>query len=295
MAPEAKLTAIKTRSLDLPTPTQAALPRPKPPVGPKSAPKPPPAPNFDQNPPLVTGSIGVVAIKNEVTPSTELPNISRVTALPEPSQRRFAVSGQHKGRAIDATAELDWRHDGQTFDAQLAVGQWFGAPRHSRSSGAVGENGLSPTRYSESAVPLLGRGNGGERAVHINQAQGRVSYSNNRADAPWVDGMQDPLSVIVQLTAWLAGDATSFRPGSRFSVPATGLANASQWVFGVEGVAQTDLPGVASAQALKFSRELRGEYDARLELWFAKAPDWQLARMRVTRASGDWIDLISKQ
>lgn len=270
---------LLTRSLPI-----AAEPSKKP----KSVGKPLQTQNYERNPHLVTGFIESVATKNVASVEHDSIPPNRASVIPAPVQLRYQVSGQHRGRAIESSAVLDWQHDGASFDARLDVGQWFAGPRVSRSIGSLSVQGLSPSRYAE-------RGRG-ERAVHLDAAQARVSYSNNRSDAAWVEGMQDPLSSIVQLSAWLSADAAQFSPARSVSMPATGLGGAGVWVFRVESALADDLPrqlrfAAPPNSALKFTRELRGEFDAKLELWFAKATNWSLVRMRVTRENADVMDL----
>jgi hypothetical protein len=182
--------------------------------------------------------------------------------------------------SLTGTALLDWRHDGQQYEARLEARGIAGA-RVQRSTGRITPEGLAPAYFSDKARS--------EQATHFDRANGRLVFSNNRPDAAIEGGMQDRLSVIVQLSALVAGDPAKYRPGGRIVVPTASTREADTWIFSVEGEEELALPGGA-VQALKLQRLPRREYDQKLELWLAPRMDYAPVRLRLTNPNGDTVD-----
>jgi len=182
--------------------------------------------------------------------------------------------------SLTGTALLDWRQDGQQYEARLEANALVGS-RVQRSTGRITAEGLAPAYFSDK-----GRG---EQATHFDRANGRLVFSNNQPQAPLESGMQDRLSVLLQLSALVAGEPAKYPPGTRIAIPTASTREADTWIFEVEGEEDLALPGGA-VHALKLQRLPRREYDQKIELWLAPRMDYAPVRLRLTNPNGDTVD-----
>lgn len=197
-------------------------------------------------------------------------------ALPAPALLRYEVQVTSRGTQRVAAAELAWRHDGARYEAQLTV-----AGRVQRSQGRITPDGLAPDYFSDKAR--------GEQATHFDRAQGRIVFSSNRPVADLAAGMQDRLSVLLQLAALIAAQPARYPPGTLVVLPTATTREAQPWPFEVEGEELLQLPGGAMS-ALKLLRRPRHEFDQRIELWLAPGQDYAPVRVRLTQPNGDTLD-----
>ncbi len=201
--------------------------------------------------------------------------------VPGPVQLHYRLTGQTRGQPWQGRGELVWRHDGAGYEAQLASDNGAQPPRLQHSAGAITPQGLAPLRFSEKGRT--------EQAAHFERAAQRVVFSNNRPAAPLLAGAQDRLSVLLQLSAMLAGEPRRYPPGTSISIQTAGIREAETWVFAVGPQEPLDLPGGATP-AIRLDRPPRHEFDQRIELWLAPGQDYVPVRLRLTQANGDWVD-----
>jgi hypothetical protein len=217
-----------------------------------------------------------------------LPNPSPAAAaaasafvIPKPMRLRYKVAAQAKGIAVNGEGQLQWRHDGATYEAVLEVSAAFLPKRVQRSNGRVTAQGLEPERFSDRAR--------NEEAAHFERDQGKVSFSSNKPDAPLMAGAQDRLSVMLQLGAMIAAAPQKFPPGTSISIQTASTRDAEPWVFVIEAAEQLQLPG-GTVAALRLTRAPRREFDQKVELWLAPGMDYVPVRLRLTQPNGDWVD-----
>jgi hypothetical protein len=179
------------------------------------------------------------------------------------------------------SAVLDWRHDGQQYEAQLELSASGRTPRVQRSEGRITAQGLAPERFSDKART--------EQATHFDREGGRVVFSNNQPQAALATGMQDRLSVVVQLAVLIAAQPASFTRGTQITIPTATTREAQEWTFSVEGEEDLQLPG-GEVRALKLQRLPQGPYDQKVELWLAPRMDYAPVRVRLTNPNGDAVD-----
>jgi hypothetical protein len=200
---------------------------------------------------------------------------------PPPQRLRYEVVATARGLALTGQAQLEWRHDGHGYTARLEVHGAGPRARVQRSEGELTMDGLAPRYFSDRSR--------GEQAVHFEHAQGRVVFSNNRPAAMLAQGMQDRLSVLLQVSMLLAADPARFTPATELAIPVASTREAQDWVFRVEGEEDLVLPGGA-VRTLKLQRLPRGPYDQKVELWFAPGMDYAPVRLRLTNADGGTLD-----
>jgi hypothetical protein len=218
------------------------------------------------------------APKPAAPPTTPL--ASPITAWPS-AVLRYEVSVRSRGITGEGTARLDWQQDGQRYEAQLAIAVPGLRERVQQSTGAIGAAGLAPERFSDRLRS--------EQATHFDRGSGRVVFSNNRPQADWVAGMQDRLSVLLQLAMLAAAQPARFAPGTQVALPTATTRDADEWIFHVRDEEDLDLPG-GRVHTLKLERLPRSEYDQRLELWLSPGQAYAPVRLRLTNPDGGWVD-----
>jgi hypothetical protein len=268
-----------TRSI-APQPVAASVAAPPEPV---AAPVPPPAPAAA--PPVppprpVVPRPRPAAAPAAVPPPAHTPWPDSLTAWPS-AVLHYEVAVQARGIALAGTARLDWQQDGQHYDARLELSGPGMHPRVQQSTGAISAAGLVPERFSDRSRS--------EQATHFDRAGGRIVFSNNRPQADWVAGMQDRLSVVLQVAMLAAAQPARFAPGNEVAIPTATTREAGEWLFRVRGEEELELPG-GNVRALKLERLPRGEYDQRFELWLAPGQAYAPVRLRLTNSDGGWVD-----
>jgi hypothetical protein len=204
-----------------------------------------------------------------------------VLGVPQPSVMHYEVTLRSRGLTVQGQARLDWWHNGQQYDLRLELSAPGLRERVQHSAGQITEEGLAPDRFSDKSR--------GEQATHFDRSKQRLVFSNNRPEADLAAGTQDRLSVVVQLSMLLAGDAARFAPGTQVAIPTASTREAEDWVFRVEGEEELDLPG-GHLRALKLQRLPRREFDQKVELWLAPGKDYAPVRLRLTNPDGSTVD-----
>ena len=208
---------------------------------------------------------------------------TRVTAIRLPGSVRlgYSVAGLSKNLNYQADAELTWKTDGDSYQAMMKVSAFLIGSRSMTSVGQITSTGLAPTRFADKFRAEL--------AAHFEPDKGKVSFSANTPDAPWVAGAQDRVSVFLQLGGMLAARPQDFPPGSTVSFLTVGPRDADTWTFVIDAEEPLDLMG-APLSALKLTRKPRKEFDQKVEIWFAPSLGYLPVRSRITQQSGDFID-----
>ena len=122
---------------------------------------------------------------------------------------------------------------------------------------AVDGAGLVPQRFVD-------RRRGRDRAaINFERERGEISFSGPTDRRPWVPGVQDRLSWLIQLGAIFEADPSRFVAGS--SIPmwvASVRGDLEPWTFVVQTSTATGMPGW-----VRLVREPLRAYDHRIELW----------------------------
>lgn len=210
-----------------------------------------------------------------------LTGASTPMTIPGSVRLKYAMTGKSRNMDYSAFAELSWLQDGQNYDAKMVVSALFLGSRSMSSSGRITADGLVPTRFLDKYRS--------ERAAHFEPDKGKISFSANTPDAPWLPGAQDRLSVFLQLGSLLAGDPVSYPVGSKVSFYTAGPREVDTWVFTVEAEETLFIPA-GEVAAIKLTRKPQRDYDQTVEIWFAPAMDYLPVRSRITQQNGDFID-----
>jgi hypothetical protein len=299
---------FETRTVMIPLPaevTPTAAPRAEP--APKTATQAQDAPRQEaismateapeESPPAMASPENVMAEATEPEPQVE--------ATPEPPPPPTAATRQLREAAVKLSAEvipasiklvyevqtnkfpyrlngeLVWISTNAGYEASLMFGA-FGQKRIQTSRGQIGAQGLMPERFSDKFRSEL--------AAHFNRQKGKVTFSANTPDAPLLAGAQDRLSVLIQLAALVTSSPESFAPATTLTIQTVGPRDADLWLFTLGGTDTQTLPG-GSLEAIKLTRNPRQAYDQQVDIWLAPSLGYLPARIRITEASGDYVDL----
>ena len=223
-----------------------------------------------------------VAIRPEA-PAAAGPQTTAITAVSLPGSviLQYKVNGTSKGLNYQANAELAWHNEGSRYDATMKVSALFIGSRSMTSVGQIGTAGLAPTRFADKFKSEL--------AAHFLADQGKITFSANTADAQWIEGAQDRVSVFLQLGGMLAARPGDFPAGSSITLYTAGPRDADIWTFTIGSEEILQLPA-GTLNTLKLTRKPRREYDQTVEIWYAPSLGFVPVRNRITQQNGDFID-----
>ena len=211
------------------------------------------------------------------------PQTTPVTAinLPGSTLLFYKMTGTSKGLTYQANAELGWNNSGSQYEAYMKVSALFLGARSMTSAGQITASGLAPTRFADKFRSEL--------AAHFQPEKGKITFSANTPDAPWIEGAQDRVSVFLQLGGMLAAKPDAFPVGSEITLYTVGPRDADTWTFTLEAEEKLNLPKGEMA-SIKLTRKPRSEYDQKVEIWYAPSLDYLPVRNRITQQNGDFID-----
>ncbi|ODS98998.1 MAG: hypothetical protein ABS56_02555 [Lautropia sp. SCN 69-89] len=152
------------------------------------------------------------------------------------------------------------------------------------SVGTVSAAGLAPSSYRER------RGDRPPRSATIDAAHGEVVFgSGQRREAP--AGVQDRLSVTVQLALMRQSRPAQFEPGARIRLPMLGSSSVEpvDWVVIGEETVDTDTGAV---RTLRLNRASTGGDDPAIDVWLALDQRIVPVRMRITERTGRALDQV---
>jgi hypothetical protein len=288
-----------------PPPKLAVAPKPKPPPKPRPAP-PPPAPAAEPQPATMAEAPAAAAEPDSNATASDSGNTEQAQASsPEPAasappaasaateppataklpgsvRLKFSATGQLGSAPMNLFGELEWKQDGQAYDARLSMGALFVTLRSQHSQGTIGPGGIEPTRFSDSRKA--------EVASHFVRDKGQVVFSNNTPPVALMPGAQDRLSVMLQLGALMAGDPARYTTDGAIAIQTVGTRDADLWIFKIGEEEQLHLPA-GDFVARKLTRNARKPYDDTVELWLAPALGYLPVRFKLTQANGDFADM----
>ena len=202
--------------------------------------------------------------------------------LPPPVLLSYDMTGQDKGLRYHASGELQWQHDGKRYALTLSVRAFLVGARHWRSRGNIGPEGLEPARFSDTRRSEL--------AAHFDRANQRVVFSNNAPAAPLQPGAQDQISLYVQLAAAMNGQPEAFAVGRAVQLQTATVRDALPWQLTLEQQEVLQVNG-QPVTTFKWVCLPRQRFDSRIEFWSSPQHHGLPARIRITQASGSYIDM----
>lgn len=188
---------------------------------------------------------------------------------------------------ISGSGELDWRVGADGYELRLEGKlPLIGTLITETSRGRFDAAGLAPERHTDRRLRRS------EQAANFQRAQGKVSFSGGAEAMTLVPGMQDRLSVWVQLAAIAAAGPQPPAAGQEFSIPVVGVrGDVAVWVLGFQGVQVVETES-GSVSAWRYVRQAESPYETRAEFWLDPARHYLPVRVRLTDGSGDPLELI---
>lgn len=215
-------------------------------------------------------------------PDTMLP-----VSLPDSATLEFNASGQVKGFQYSAGAQLQWQHDGQYYQARQSISMFLMGERAQTSDGLITPKGLQPLNFSDK-----GRKN---QSAAFDVAEGKARYSGGQTDAAITAGVQDRLSVFLQLSALLAADSERYPAGTLIELTTSSARSAVRWQFRVGPTEALELP-FGSVMALRLDKlPGKSSSEQRGSVWLAPAMQYLPVRIKLTQGQDDFVDLQLKK
>jgi len=201
--------------------------------------------------------------------------------LPASAQLKYKLTGSAKGTSYHADAEMSWINAGNRYDAVMKITMVFIGTRTVASTGTIDDKGLMPARYTDKSRTEL--------VAFFDSQAGAIRFSANTPTLPWVPGVQDRVSVFLQLGGMLASHPAGFPVGSVHPIYVAGPRDAGTWAFRVEGQENLTLP-FGELTTIKLTRPPLREQDQKMEIWFAPSLGYLPVRNRITQSNGDFVD-----
>ncbi len=283
------VTGVQVARTTPPTPTRAATPpRAAAPVTPpveasttaEPVPATPPAPALASE--TLAPQADTVVMAQAPSPGAPAPAAS---ASPPPSDPPpsttlpYEVAGKARGIDYQAKGALEWQRDAKGYEARMELSMRFLGSRVQTSRGGIGPEGLRPERFADKRSS--------ERAAHMDHAKRQISFSNNAPGAELLPGVQDRLSLFMQLAGLMRARPRQTGDAIEFQVVGTG--DAELWRFDVGPMETLDLPAGA-IEARRLSRAPRKPHDSTVEVWLAPSLGHLPVRLRVAQSNGDVAD-----
>lgn len=219
-------------------------------------------------------------------PESSVPALTHASAFtfPKPVRLVYALDGEVKKFNYQAEGELLWKQDGRHYEARLQVSVPLLGTRTRTSNGSITPGGLEPLRFVDTWRK--------EVTVDFDQGNHRASFSGNNPGVALETAAQDQLSVILQIAGMLAATPSHYPPGTALALQTLGLHGAEVWVFTVDGTEKIHLPNdsLGTLDSLRLTRTPRLASGQKVELWLAPSLGYLPVRLKITQASGDFID-----
>ncbi|WP_304351767.1 DUF3108 domain-containing protein [Comamonas testosteroni] len=247
-----------------------------------------PAPEPMAEPPEANGADTARPI--QVTPAGSAPlppgSVLPVT-LPNSATLEFNASGQVKGFQYSADAQLRWQHDGQYYQARQSISMFLLGERAQTSEGLITPKGLQPLNFSDKGRKT--------QSAAFDVSSGKAHFSGGQTDAAIGDGVQDRLSVFLQLSALIAAAPEKYPPGTLIELTTSSARSAVRWQFRVGASEALELP-FGSVMALRLDKlPGKSSSDQHGSVWLAPSMQYLPVRIKLTQGQDDFVDLQLKK
>ena len=206
------------------------------------------------------------------------------TRIPPPARVAYRLS---RG-GIVGSGEIDWQPQGDAYTLRLEGRvPLLGTLIVQTSRGGFDAAGLAPQHYTDKRLRRP------ERRAEFDRAAGRVDFSDDDEPAlPLAPGLQDRLSVMLQLAAIANGWRRPPQAGTELRIPVVGArGGATLWSLRFAGPQSVETADGA-VPALRFLREPERPHDTRAEFWLDPARSFMPVRARLTDGHGDALELL---
>lgn len=209
------------------------------------------------------------------------------SALAQHQLLRFQVTGFVKGMQYHAHAELEWRTEGQHYQARQYIGAFLLGSMEQTSQGQLTPQGLQPLEFTDRRFAK-------KRAVSFDWDTHQAAFTPARPATPIGTGAQDRLSVFLQLAAILHSTPSLRVAGTRIQIPTLGTRRMQLWTFQVQAVETLDLP-TGATPTLRLQRlSQSGEDQEQALLWLDATQGYVPVRIHMEESNGDVMDFVLK-
>lgn len=203
------------------------------------------------------------------------------TRVPPSMALKFEAKGSVKRFNYSASASLEWKTDGKQYQARQEVSAFLIGSRAQTSTGRIDLNGLVPQRFGDKARS--------ERVAQFDAGPGRVNFSNGNTDTV-TPGVQDRLSIFIQLASMFAAAPERYPPGTAISINTVSATSTTVWTLVVDGPETLDLPE-GRRETIRLTRRPQPGDDQKAQLWLAPDLDYLPVRIHLSQSNGDFADL----
>lgn len=214
--------------------------------------------------------------------------------LPAPATGRWRFGlyfgGYERGLRV-AAVEYTIEHDGRRYRmsadgrAEGLTAMVYSGVLSQKSEGTLSAAGLAPERYWER------RGKRPERSVDIDRGRREVRFSDRPA-VPFVEGMQDRLSILVQLGLMARARPARFEAGRAVELPELASGRVAQSRYASRGEVSMK-KGEGARRALHLERVAPREADdAKIDIWLGYDLELLPVRIRFTDPDGRVLDQL---
>lgn len=195
--------------------------------------------------------------------------------LPGAQQASYQIEGLANGLAYHASASLTWTPEpNERYALAYKVGAFLLGSRSQLSQGLRSATGLEPRTFVDQSRRT--------QTTTVDAERQLVQFPNQATPEPWQPGVQDRLSVFVQLGAWVASAPTAFEAGQNFKLSVWSSRQTEVWLVAALGREKTPTP-YGEQLAWRLKRLPLGASDAQIDIWYV--PDWGPLPVRV-----EWLE-----
>jgi hypothetical protein len=209
--------------------------------------------------------------------AANVPECIGAPLLPRTFQLDFVVHAAKGPFGLSGEYQVRLERVGDEYTLTGETSSLFYRARQ-RSSGAWVDGAPTPLDYSEESSTRSAL------TTHLDWRAGTVTFSASNQAATIAPGMQDRLSLLLQLS--LRGRATTAADAA-IDVPVAGVRGTSVYHFAARGSETLDLP--IGRQAAVRLEQVDSKHD-RLEVWLAPSLCWLPVRIRYRDGRGSTID-----
>lgn len=206
--------------------------------------------------------------------------LGNAVRLPNSVKLKFEVTGISSGNKYKASSELDWRHNGESYEAIVRTQNTLSGVQTMTSTGRVSAEGLAPQRFFDKDA---------KQSILFEAEKGTIAISSKFFNAVWQKGAQDQISALLHIGSILAGEPQKWRPGTTLSIYRADTAGTDTLVFVVEAEENLVFP-LGSLQTIKVVRHALNDFRPKIEVWYASSMGYLPVRTRVTQQNGDFVE-----
>ena len=216
-------------------------------------------------------------------PSTALPPLPVYRTRVPPAAR--IVYRLSRGLIV-GTGELDWRPQAAGYQLRLEGKlPLIGTLITQTSRGRLDAAGLAPERHTDQRLRRS------EQAANFQREQGVVSFSGGARSVPLAPGLQDRLSVMIQLAAIAAAGPQPPPDGQALSIGVVGVrGDVAVWVLRFEGVQALDTPD-GPVKAWRYLRQPESPHETVAEFWLDPTRQFLPVRVKLTDGNSEPLEL----